>query len=54
MFDSPDDIYNYVPDVDALYEERTEWQDHWYDDIDRDSGSYFYDEESDDEDSCGL
>lgn len=28
----PDDYY---PDPDALYEERNEWHDYWYDDIDR-------------------
>ena len=41
MYDSSDDYY---PDVDALYEERTEWPDHWYDDIDRDCGFDFYED----------
>jgi len=43
----PDDYY---PDPDALYEERHEWHDHWYADIDRDCGNYdLYEDEEDDQ-----
>ncbi len=46
----PDDYY---PDSDALYEERNEWHDHWYDDIDRDCDPrdpYEDDEDEEEED----
>jgi len=42
----PDDYY---PDPDALYEERNEWDDSWFDDIHRycDSRDLFEEEEDD-------
>jgi hypothetical protein len=46
----PDDYY---PDPDALYEERNEWHDYWYDDIDRDCDPrdpYEDDEDEEEED----
>ena len=40
----------YYPDVDALYEERTEVINDWYDSIDAVIDTYYKDES--DEDSC--
>ena len=45
---------DYYPDIDALYEERTEVPDHlndWYDTIEDDINTY-YEDDSDEDSSC--